>query len=59
MNKSTLIFASLLLDAALARLEVQLRWAVHEDAQRGWRAARPFVQLAELFAGAAAAPSAP
>jgi hypothetical protein len=45
--------------AALARLEVQLRWAAHEDAQRGWRAARSFVQLAEQFARAVAAPSAP
>jgi hypothetical protein len=45
--------------AALARLEVQLRWAAHEDAQRGWRAARSFVQLAERYARAVAAPSAP
>ena len=39
--------------AALARLEVQLRWAGHEHSQRGWRAARSLVQLAARHAAAA------
>lgn len=45
--------------AALARLEVQLRWAAYEYHQSGWRAARPFVKLAERYASAAEFPSAP
>ncbi len=44
--------------AALARLEVQLRWAGHEHHDLGWRAARPLVRLAERYA-VAAAPTAP
>ena len=42
--------------ASLARLQVQLVWAGHEHAQRGWRSSHPFVQIAERHA-AAAAPS--
>jgi hypothetical protein len=45
--------------ASLARLEVQLVWAGHEHAQRGWRSSRSFVQLAERHASAAASLSAP
>ncbi len=34
----------------VARLEVQLVWAGHEERQLGWRSARPFVQAAERLA---------
>jgi outer membrane protein OmpA-like peptidoglycan-associated protein len=35
----------------VARLEVQLVWAGHEDNQLGWRHAKPYLQAAERLAG--------
>ena len=37
----------------VARLEVQLVWAGHEDNQLGWRHAKPYLQAAERLAGEA------
>lgn len=37
----------------VARLEVQLVWAGHEDNQLGWRNAKPYIQAAERLAGEA------
>ncbi|MFH1026430.1 MAG: OmpA family protein [Pseudomonadota bacterium] len=35
----------------VARLEVQLVWAGHEENQLGWRNAKPYIQAAERLAG--------
>lgn len=45
--------------AAVARLEVQLVWAGHEEQALGWRAAKPLIQLAEEYAAEARAQIAP
>ncbi len=37
----------------VARLEVQLVWAGHEENQLGWRNAKPYIQAAERLAGEA------
>ncbi len=37
-------------EGGVARLEVQLVWAGHEDRDGGWRNARPYVEIAEEMA---------